>query len=41
MRMMLLAFAAVVVVAAGAGFGLNYIGYSSQERLSSDSVRLN
>ena len=40
MRVMLLAFAAVVVIAAAAGIGLEYAGFSSQETQASDAVRL-
>lgn len=40
MRAMLIAFLAIVVIAAAAFFGLNRIGFSSAERLSAPSVRL-
>ena len=41
MRMMLLAFAAVVLIAIVANVGLENAGFSSQEQDSSQNVRLN
>lgn len=41
MRMMLLAFAAVVLIAIVANFGLENAGFSSQKQDSSQNVRLN
>jgi hypothetical protein len=40
MRAMLLAFAAVIVIAVGANWALDHIGYSSADRNSGASVRL-
>jgi len=37
---MLLAFGATVVIAVAAGLGLNKAGFSSQDRQSAESVRL-
>ncbi|MEX5727181.1 hypothetical protein Ga0609869_000534 [Rhodovulum iodosum] len=40
MRAMYLAFAATIVIGVVAHYALEQIGYSSQDRYSSDSVRL-
>lgn len=40
MRAMLTAFAAIIVIAFIADFGLHEIGFSSQDRYSSPNVRL-
>ncbi len=40
MRAMLIAFLAIVVIGVAAFFGLNQIGFSSAERQSAPSVRL-
>lgn len=40
MKTMLLAFAAVIGIAFGADYALDHAGFSAEERLSSDSVRL-
>ncbi len=40
MKAMLLAFVAIAVIAAGAWFTLNESGFSSSERQSASSVRL-
>lgn len=40
MRVMLTAFAATIVIAALADLALDQIGFSSQDRYSSESVRL-
>ena len=40
MRTMLLALAAIVVIAVGAHFALDRIGFSSAERNAGDNVRL-
>lgn len=40
MKAFLLACAAIAVIAFGADYGLEYVGFSSAERQSTDSVRL-
>ncbi|WP_422071352.1 hypothetical protein [Tranquillimonas rosea] len=40
MKAMYIAFAAIVLIAFGANFGLNNIGFSSAERQASDTTRL-
>ncbi len=40
MKAMLTGFAAVVIVAAGAYYALGQMGFSSQEKYSSQNVRL-
>ncbi len=40
MKAMLAAFAAIVVIAAGANLGLKHAGFSSGERQAAPSVRL-
>lgn len=41
MRVMLLAFGSIVVIAVAANLGLKNAGFTAQERQSTDSVRLN
>lgn len=40
MKAMLSAFAAIIVISVGAWYTLNALGFSSGERLASESVRL-
>lgn len=40
MKAMYAAFAATVLISIGAYYGLNAIGFSSQDRMAGDSVRL-
>lgn len=40
MKAMLAAFAAIVVIAIGASYGLERAGFSSEERQAAPSVRL-
>ena len=40
MKAMYMAFLASAVIAVGAYYGLNAIGFSSQDRMAGDSVRL-
>lgn len=40
MRPMLLAFAAMAVITVGAWYALGELGFSSEDRLSGDAVRL-
>ena len=40
MKAMLSAFAAIVAISIGAYFALNEVGFSSEERLAGDAVRL-
>lgn len=40
MRVMLMAFGAIVVIAVAANLGLNNAGFSSQDRQTAASVRL-
>lgn len=40
MKAMFAAFAAMIVIAIGASFGLGLLGFSSAERGSADAVRL-
>jgi len=40
MRAMYLAFLATALIAVGAYFGLQYIGFSTAERTAGDAVRL-
>lgn len=40
MKVMLTAFVAIIVIAAGASYGLKHIGFSSQERNSGVDVRV-
>jgi hypothetical protein len=41
MKTMILAFVAVIGIAFGADYALDRIGFSSADRTSADSVRLN
>lgn len=40
MKAMYIAFAAIVVIAVGADFALDHIGFSSQDQFSGPDVRL-
>lgn len=40
MKTMLIGFAAIILIALAASFGLNEIGFSSEERFSGNAVRL-
>ena len=40
MKVMLLAFVAVGVIAVGSAYALKQVGFSAEERFASDSVRL-
>lgn len=40
MKAMWIAFAAMVVISAGAYYGLGYVGFSAADRTSSPDVRL-
>lgn len=40
MKAMLTAFAAIILIAIGAFYALNEAGFSSEERLAGDAVRL-
>jgi hypothetical protein len=41
MKPMWIAFAAMIVISIGAWYGLEQIGFSAQDRTSSNTVRLN
>lgn len=40
MKVMLTAFVAIIIIAAGANYGLKHIGFSSQDRNSGADVRV-
>lgn len=40
MKVMMTAFAATVIIAVGANFALNYVGFSSAEQATGSAVRL-
>lgn len=40
MKAILAAFAAIVIIAVGANYGLQYVGFSSADRTTGDAVRL-